>query len=234
MCPFGILVLSPNFSTASDAFLFPRWNTLALRLPRRDNEHWRMTTANKITIARILLVPFFILAFVYYVDHGNEWFRLGALLCFALTALGDGLDGYVARRYNQRSELGAMLDPLADKLVLISAIILLSVDSRNYFVAIPRWLTVTIISRDGLLIIGWAVIHYTLGKVTVYPRLAGKLATVLQMATVLWTLLKWNHTVLPFLTVGAGLFTGISGLLYLYDGARQLNAHPSSAPIPRQ
>jgi cardiolipin synthase (CMP-forming) len=147
--------------------------------------------------------------------------------------LGDGLDGYVARRYHQHSELGAMLDPLADKILLVSGIILLSVDSRDYFVAIPRWFTVTIISRDVLLIIGWAVIHYTLGKVTVRPRLAGKLATVLQMATVLWTLLKWRRTVLPYLTVGAGLFTGVSGLLYIYDGARQLNAHPSSAPIPR-
>jgi CDP-diacylglycerol--glycerol-3-phosphate 3-phosphatidyltransferase len=192
-----------------------------------------MTTANKITIVRILLVPFFVLAFVYYVDHGNEWCRLGAILCFAVTSLGDGLDGYVARRYNQHSELGAMLDPLADKLLLLSGIILLSVDSRDYFVAIPRWFTVTIISRDILLVIGWVVIHYTLGKVAVRPRLAGKLATVLQMATVLWTLLKWRRAVLPYLTVGAGLFTGISGLLYIYDGARQLNAHPSSAPIPR-
>jgi CDP-diacylglycerol--glycerol-3-phosphate 3-phosphatidyltransferase len=192
-----------------------------------------MTTANKITIARILLVPFFILAFVYYVDHGNESCRLAALLCFALTALGDGLDGYIARRYNQRSELGAILDPLADKLLLVSGIILLSFDSRGYFVAIPRWFTVAVISRDVLVIIGVAVVHYTSGKVAVRPRLAGKLATVLQMATVLWTLLKWRPTALPYLTVAAGLFTGISGLLYIYDGVSQLNAHPSSAPLPR-
>ncbi len=193
-----------------------------------------MTTANKITIARILLVPFFILAFVYYVDHGNEWFRLGALLCFALTALGDALDGYIARQYNQRSELGAILDPLADKSLLVSAIILLSVDTRGYFVPIPRWLTVTIISRDAMLIIGLAVVHYTLGKVAVRPRFSGKLATVLQMAAVLWTLLKWRRAALPYLTLGAGLFTGVSGLFYIFDGARQLNAHPASAPIPRQ
>src|SRR5262245_22959957 len=81
--------------------------------------HPAMTTANKITIFRILLVPFFIVQVLYYADAeeptAQEWYRLGALLTFGLTALSDGLDGYIARRYNQRSELGAILDPLADK-----------------------------------------------------------------------------------------------------------------------
>ena len=63
-----------------------------------------MTTANKITILRVLLVPFFIVQVLYYVNTGNEWYRWSAVLCFAMAAICDGVDGYIARRYNQVSE----------------------------------------------------------------------------------------------------------------------------------
>ncbi len=79
-----------------------------------------MTTANKVTILRILLVPVFIVEILYYFKNGNEVHRLAGLLCFAIAAILDGVDGYIARRYNQRSELGAILDPLGDKLLLVS------------------------------------------------------------------------------------------------------------------
>ncbi len=79
-----------------------------------------MTTANKITILRILLIPFFVVELIYYVRTGNEIHRLAAILCFAVAAICDGVDGYIARRYNQISELGKILDPLADKLLLVS------------------------------------------------------------------------------------------------------------------
>src|SRR5438874_11191790 len=74
-----------------------------------------MTTANKITIFRILLIPFFVVEVLYYMKTGNETHRLSAILAFGIAAICDGVDGYIARRYNQRSELGAILDPLADK-----------------------------------------------------------------------------------------------------------------------
>src|SRR5687767_11757901 len=89
---------------------------LRFGLPRYIASSRDMTTANKITIVRILLVPFFIVQVLYYVNTGNEWYRLSAVLCFGLAAISDGIDGYIARRYNQISELGKMLDPLADKL----------------------------------------------------------------------------------------------------------------------
>ena len=91
-----------------------------------------MTTANKITIGRILLVPFFIVLVLYYIQTDNEWYRLWAIISFALASLADGLDGYIARRYNQRSELGAILDPLADKLLLVSAIVLLTLCGSRF------------------------------------------------------------------------------------------------------
>ena len=85
-----------------------------------------MTTANKITIFRILLVPFFVVEILYYVRSGNELHRLLGLIAFAVAAILDGVDGFVARHFNQRSELGTILDPLADKLLLVSAIVLLT------------------------------------------------------------------------------------------------------------
>lgn len=188
-----------------------------------------MTTANKITILRILLVPFFVVEVLYYVKAGNEIHRLLAILSFAFAAIFDGVDGYIARHYNQRSELGAILDPLADKLLLVSGIVLLSF-TWPYFETIPLWLTGTIIGRDILLLVGLVVIHLTVGKVAVRPRILGKVATVLQMVVVVWILLKWPTRALLVWTLGAAVFTGGSGLLYVWDGVRQLSAHPSSSP----
>src|SRR5512137_849855 len=150
-----------------------------------------MTTANKITISRILLIPFFVVAVLYYGQEGKPVYWLLAVIFFATAAICDGVDGYIARRFNQRSELGAILDPLADKLLLVSGVVLLSFDHNPHLDTIPLWLTGTIIGRDILLLAGLIVIQWTVGKVTVRPRMLGKVATVLQMAVVLWVLLRW-------------------------------------------
>ena len=99
---------------------------------------------------------------------------------------------------------------------------------------IPLWLTGTIIGRDVVILIGLAVIHVIAGKVTVRPRMAGKIATVLQMSVVLWTLFQWPRGALIYWTISAAVFTALSGIHYIYDGVRQLNAHPASAPTPKQ
>ncbi len=189
-----------------------------------------MTTANKVTILRILLIPFFVVEVLYYVRDANELHRLLAILTFGVAAICDGVDGYIARRYNQRSELGAILDPLADKLLLVSATVVLSFDHAPNLGSVPLWLTGTIIGRDILVFIGMVVIQLMVGKVKVRPRIIGKVATVLQMIVVLWILLKWDGTWLRAWTLGTAIFTGISGLFYVWDGTRQLSAHPSSSP----
>src|SRR5579872_4362173 len=189
-----------------------------------------MTTANKVTILRILLIPVFVVQILYYFKTGNETHRFVGLLCFATAAILDGVDGYVARRFNQRSELGAILDPLADKLLLVSGIVLLSFDHLPYLRTLPLWFTGTIIGRDILLLSGLIVIQITVGKVRVRPRVLGKIATVLQMIVVLWVLIKWNEKWLTVWSLGAAICTGISGLFYLWDGTRQLSAHPASSP----
>src|ERR1700722_4129057 len=189
-----------------------------------------MTTANKITIFRILLIPAFIVEVLYYFKAGDDSNRVVGLFCFAVAAILDGVDGYIARRYHQRSELGAVLDPLADKLLLVSGIVLLSLPAGHPYVAtIPLWLTATIISRDLVQLIGYVLLHLICGKATVRPRILGKIATVLQMILVLWTLLKWNEKWLPYWVMATGIFTAISGLLYVLDGMAQLSASPRSS-----
>ena len=191
-----------------------------------------MTTANKITILRILLIPFFVVEVLYYVKTGNELYRLIAILSFALASVLDGVDGYVARRYHQWSELGTVLDPLADKLLLVSAIVVLSFDHEPRLAPMPLWLTGTIIGRDLLLGLGSVTVRLVVGKITVRPRITGKIATVLQMVVVLWILLKWTEPYplcLETLCLGTGLFTAAAGLLYVWDGTVQLGKHPSSA-----
>jgi CDP-diacylglycerol--glycerol-3-phosphate 3-phosphatidyltransferase len=188
-----------------------------------------MTTANKITILRILLVPFFVVQVLYYVSGAGELHRFLALASFAIAAISDGIDGYIARRFNQRSELGAILDPLADKLLVVSGIVLLSLHHEKYLPHLPLSLTAIVISRDVLLLLGLVVIHYIGGKVVVRPHLTGKIATVFQMVCVLWALLKLSNRWLAVWTLAATLFTGISGVIYVIAGVRQLSASPASS-----
>ncbi len=192
-----------------------------------------MTLPNQITILRILMVPAFIVTLLYYVHGGGEWLRWLSLAIFALAALSDAVDGFIARRYNQISELGKVLDPLADKMLLMAGFILLSLDNGPYLAKVPIWLTALIFSRDVLLVLGLILIHYTFGRIRVQPRLIGKAATLFQMLIVLHVLAKLPQTHFVFLVYAAGFCTAISGCLYFYDGIAQLGTHPSSGPIDR-
>jgi cardiolipin synthase (CMP-forming) len=189
-----------------------------------------MTTANKITIMRILLVPFFIVQVLYYINGAGEGHRYLALAAFAVAAISDGIDGFIARHFHQRSELGAILDPLADKLLLLSGIVLLSLHREEFLPHLPLWLTATVLSRDALLFLGWIVIHHVGGKVIVKPHLTGKIATVLQMTCVLWALLKFDLAWLQSWALATAILTGISGGIYVVAGIRQLAASPASLP----
>src|SRR6059058_1826003 len=113
-----------------------------------------MTTANKITVARILMIPAFVTMAIYYgqsIQRGAslEWQRFTAIIIFLVAAASDGLDGYVARRYKQRSALGAILDPIADKGLLLSAICRKSpvfrIDIAPEYGRFPAWFPVLVI-----------------------------------------------------------------------------------------
>ena len=191
-----------------------------------------MTLANKITIARILLIPVFIFLTLDYIrdsQHGQvrEWERLLACGVFALAALSDAVDGYIARRYHQKTELGTFLDPLADKALLISGLVLLSIRFKEGtpFALVPLWFPILVISRDLILLAGVVLIHMVTGRVTARPRIVGKCATVFQMLMLGWVLLKLDWPDYRVWLYAAGVFTFVSGTWYVFDGIKQINAH---------
>src|ERR1041384_3363627 len=192
-----------------------------------------MTTANKITVIRTLMIPAFVTMAIYYgqsVQHGAplEWERFTAIGIFLIASVSDGLDGYVARRYHQRSSLGVILDPIADKGLLLSGIITLSISNWSGvdpdYGRFPVWFPVLVITRDAVLLVGAVVLYLLNGKVDVKPNWTGKVATVLQMIAIGWVMLQFRF--LPLLLVGAcaGLFTFVSGVVYVIEGIRQLQA----------
>ena len=192
-----------------------------------------MTTANKITVARILMIPAFVTMAIYYgqsIQRGAalEWQRFTAIAIFLIAAVSDGLDGYIARRYKQRSELGAILDPIADKGLLLSGIITLSISNWSEidpeYGRFPAWFPVLVITRDAVILVGAGVLHLLNGKVRVKPSWTGKVATVLQMAAIAWVMLQLHFLSLLYIVIAAGMFTFISGIIYVMDGVRQLQA----------
>jgi cardiolipin synthase len=192
-----------------------------------------MTTANKITIVRIAMIPLFVLMAIYYgesIQRGSplEWQRYTAIVIFLVAAASDGLDGYVARHYKQRSALGAILDPIADKGLLLSGIITLSIsnwsETEPDYGKFPAWFPVLVITRDVVILVGSAVLQLLIGKVKVKPNWTGKVATVCQMCAIAWVMLQLRFLPLLFVVIVAGIFTFISGVIYVLDGVRQLQA----------
>src|SRR5256714_14111682 len=154
--------------------------------------------------------------------------RFAAIIIFLVAAVSDGLDGYVARRYKQRSSLGAILDPIADKGLLLSGIITLSIsnwsESDPDYGKFPAWFPVLVITRDAVILVGAAVLHVLNGKVEVKPSWTGKVATVCQMCAIAWVMLQLRFLPLIFVVSVAGFFTLISGMIYVIYGVRQLQA----------
>ena len=187
-----------------------------------------LTLANRITIARILLIPVFVLLTLYYMESvgdgsPNEMLRWGAVVVFVLTCLTDALDGYVARSRNQQTRLGTMLDPLADKGLLLSGLILLTGPwGRCFNPHLPVWYVFLVISRDIFLIAGAVFIHLAVGHTDVHPRISGKLATFFQMGLILWVLNQGPARGFPWVLAAAATCTLISALQYITDGVRQL------------
>ncbi|PYL53217.1 MAG: CDP-diacylglycerol--glycerol-3-phosphate 3-phosphatidyltransferase [Verrucomicrobia bacterium] len=193
-----------------------------------------MTTANKITVARILMIPAFVTMAIYYGESiqrhdPQEWMRFAAIAIFLIAAVSDGLDGYIARRYKQRSALGAVLDPIADKGLLLSGIITLSISNWSEidpdYGRFPAWFPVLVITRDAVILVGAGILHYFIGdKMRVKPVWTGKVATVCQMCAIGWVMLQLHFLPLIFVVAVAGIFTFVSGVVYVMDGVRQLQA----------
>lgn len=169
-----------------------------------------MNIPNSLTILRILLIPVYIGLLVY--EHFDQ-----ALIVLLIAGITDALDGTIARAANQRTRLGAFLDPLADKLLLTSGFITLSVIHL-----IPTWVTIVVVSRDAMLLLGTAVAQLTEASIDIAPTFLGKGTTFLQLSYVLLIIFLSARnldlgmlSLLLFAMVG---FTVTSGLHYLYRG----------------
>lgn len=190
----------------------------------------RLTTANQITIGRIVLVPLFVLSLLEYTSSGRDAFRWLAIGLFFVAAVGDGVDGWVARRFNQRTEMGALLDPLADKLLLVLGLVMLSLDNGARLDRVPIWLMITVLARDVMLLVLLVLVNYLVGRGTVRPHLVGKIATVLQMTCVLWVLLRLDAAAMFWWAVGATTCTAVSGVIYLRDAIVMLRQPKADSP----
>jgi cardiolipin synthase (CMP-forming) len=136
----------------------------------------KLTLANQLTLLRIILIPAFVLLLVYG--------RLGAaLVVFIVAGVTDALDGLIARLAGQGTSLGAWLDPMADKLLLVSAFIVLTIPSIPMTNHLPLWLTITVISRDIVIIGVVAIVNLAVGPRTFRPSLLGKSATAAFIVT---------------------------------------------------
>jgi cardiolipin synthase len=174
-----------------------------------------LTTANQLTILRIVFIPVFII----FISYG--WNGL-ALAIFVAAGLTDVLDGIIARRFGQKTTVGTVLDPLADKLLMTTSIIILSLPQMGFPNLIPRWLTILLISRDVLMMLVALIIVLMVGWRFFKPSIYGKASTALQVVTILAVLYgNWREQTLPqleFLYYATGALTAFSGLHYLVTG----------------
>ncbi|HAJ56256.1 MAG TPA: CDP-diacylglycerol--glycerol-3-phosphate 3-phosphatidyltransferase [Candidatus Omnitrophica bacterium] len=197
-----------------------------------------MTFANKITLFRIISIPFFIACLIFYTPE-KYFLKYYALGIFLLAIVSDAVDGYIARTKRQKTKAGAILDPLADKALLITAFIFTYHISKAYFsVILPLWVLLVVISRDAIILIGSGIILTVRQGAQIKPTWWGKLTTFFQMTTIIAILLELGFS--PILWQIASAFTVISGIDYARKGintinsldhARNNNIKASSGPI---
>ncbi|HZP48902.1 MAG TPA: CDP-alcohol phosphatidyltransferase family protein [Vicinamibacterales bacterium] len=181
-----------------------------------------LTPANQLTLLRMLLIPAFVLLVVY---GYSGW----ALAVFVVAGVTDALDGLIARRSGQKTTLGAWLDPMADKLLLVSTFIVLTVPGLGLTNRLPLWLTIMVISRDVVIVLTVAIVNLAIGRRTFRPSMWGKLATAVYILTAVCAMLfnyLGYHSLLFDLFVWASLaITLISSLHYIWHAARIIEAH---------
>ncbi|HUC77260.1 MAG TPA: CDP-alcohol phosphatidyltransferase family protein [Vicinamibacterales bacterium] len=180
-----------------------------------------LTPANQLTLLRMLLIP----AFVILVVYGElGW----ALIVFGTAGITDALDGLIARWSGQKTSLGAWLDPMADKLLLVTTFVVLTLPSLGLANPLPIWLTVLIISRDVGIVLTVAIVNLAIGPRTFRPSMFGKVATATYILTavmaMLFNYLRYHSVVVDLFVYASLTITLISGFHYIWHAARILNA----------
>lgn len=182
-----------------------------------------LTLANQLTLLRMLLIPLFVILVVY--GHLG-W----ALTVFVLAGITDGLDGVIARRSGQKTTLGAWLDPMADKLLLTTTFVVLTMPNLGLANRLPIWLTVLIISRDVVIVLTVAIVNLAIGRRTFRPSIFGKIATAIYIVTavvaMLFNYLAYHSIVVDLFIYASLAITLVSSLHYIWHAARIVE-HPT-------
>jgi len=172
-----------------------------------------MTLANQLTILRMCLVPVLVILMVY-------GFYGWALIVFSVAGVTDALDGLFARIRHERTELGTMLDPLADKLLVTASLITLSLPSESLTVRIPAWIAILSISRDAGILLAVLVFNLAIARRSFPPSLLGKATTAIHLVTILFVIgcnyLRIAHPWTGYLLGATVVLVVASALHYLY------------------
>jgi cardiolipin synthase len=178
-----------------------------------------MTTANQLTLLRMLLIPAWVILIVYGYD---AW----ALAVFIVAGLTDAFDGWFARR-GQQTTLGTFLDPMADKLLLVTTFIVLTLPDIGLVNRIPLWLTILVISRDVVIVLTVAMVTVTMGRRTFVPSIYGKTATAAYIVTcvvvMLFNVVGRQSVVVSVFVYLSLVLTLVSGFHYIVHAARIIN-----------
>lgn len=174
-----------------------------------------MTLANRITILRIVLIPVF--AIFYLQENNHPALKNWTLSVFAFAILTDLMDGLAARMRKEKTQLGSFLDPLADKLLLISTFGLLAYSGR-----FPLWVLVIFLSRDLIIVLGWTILYILTSSSKVDPRFLGKLSTFFQMACAIAFLFPVIDDISKWILRATILFTVLSTIDYILVGSKRL------------
>ncbi len=192
-----------------------------------------LTVPNLLTVFRMVLIPVFVTLLFY---QKFVW----ALAVFVLAGLTDGLDGLLARRFHQQSQLGTVLDPIADKLMLVSSFIVLSMRSvfpqpLSSHLPVPFWVTVAVISRDVFIIVGAAAINIMTGFRGFRPSWLGKLNTTVQIGGIAAIMFAasvpyYAGYYLPTVYVTVFTLAVLSGLHYIFFASKLMNEDRKQPP----
>jgi cardiolipin synthase len=179
-----------------------------------------LTPANQLTLLRVLLIP----AFVILVVYGElGW----ALAVFITAGITDALDGLIARRSGQRTSLGAWLDPMADKLLLVTTFVVLTLPGLGLANRLPIWLTILVISRDVLIVLTVAIINLAIGRRTFRPSVFGKIATATYITTAVVAMFYnyrgYESVVVTTFVYASLVATLLSGIHYIWYASRIVN-----------
>ena len=183
-----------------------------------ERRHSIATLPNYITLLRIFLVPFFYTSLIYY-NIDKDYWRWIALTIFTFASFTDALDGFIVRKWGMKSEFGTFLDPLADKILLISAYIGVSIS--NLVLKPPVWIVIIVVFRDIFIMCGLVAIYITTQTVKIQPNILGKMTTFFQMLTIILILFQSKLVFISwYLTAG---LTVASGIVYILREMRRLN-----------